>query len=111
MTFQIQSLSSLYFQIKYPHKNTTKSHSFLLSGSLCLSLVSKSAALARSIPSNKYKTPGTVETAKKAGVALAFRAIQNKDRVGLIVFGSEIQEAIYPTEDFTQFVKALVKIK
>ncbi len=48
---------------------------------------------------------------KKAGVALAFRAIQEKDRVGLLVFGSEIEDVVYPTSDFSMFLKSIVKIR
>ncbi|MBS3168572.1 VWA domain-containing protein [Candidatus Woesearchaeota archaeon] len=51
-----------------------------------------------------------IELCKKAGVALAFKAIEENDKVGLIVFGSDIEEAVYPTTDFGQFVKAIVKV-
>ncbi|MBI2148892.1 VWA domain-containing protein [Candidatus Woesearchaeota archaeon] len=52
-----------------------------------------------------------IELCKKAGIALAFKAIDEQDNVGLIVFGSEIEEVVYPTKDFSQFIKAIVKIK
>ncbi len=48
---------------------------------------------------------------KKAGIALAFKAIEEKDKVGLVVFGSKIEEVVYPTSDFSQFIKALSHIK
>ncbi len=51
-----------------------------------------------------------IELCKKAGIALAFKAIDENDKVGLIVFGSEIQESVYPTTDFSQFIKAIVRI-
>ncbi|MBW3015435.1 VWA domain-containing protein [Candidatus Woesearchaeota archaeon] len=41
-----------------------------------------------------------LETAKKAGIALAFKAVENKDKVGLIVFGSEVKDTLMPTDDF-----------
>ena len=41
-----------------------------------------------------------LETCKKAGVALAYKAISEKDKVGLVVFGTEVKEAIPPTDDF-----------
>ncbi len=52
-----------------------------------------------------------VETCKKAGVALAFKAIQEHDKVGLIVFGSEVQDTIAPTSDFLQLLHAMTKIR
>ena len=41
-----------------------------------------------------------LETCKKAGVALAYKAIDEKDRVGLIVFGTDVKDAVPPTDDF-----------
>ena len=52
-----------------------------------------------------------VETCKKAGVALAFKAIQEHDKVGLIVFGTEVQDTIAPTSDFLQLLHAMTKIR
>ncbi len=51
-----------------------------------------------------------IELCKKAGIALAYKAIDENDKVGLIVFGSKIEEVVYPTTDFSQFIKAIVKI-
>ena len=42
-----------------------------------------------------------IDACKRAGIALAYRAIHEKDKVGLIVFGTEIKTAIEPTNDFT----------
>ena len=50
-------------------------------------------------------------TAKKAGVALACKAIQEKNKVGLIVFGSEIRNTIHPTLDFMSILKSLTMIR
>lgn len=52
-----------------------------------------------------------IATAKKAGVALAYKAIERKDKVGLIVFGSEIKEEIAPTDDFSKLLKSISLIK
>jgi Mg-chelatase subunit ChlD len=52
-----------------------------------------------------------IEMSKKAGIALAYKAIEAKDKVGLIVFGSEIKEEIRPTEDFSMLLKEITKIK
>jgi len=52
-----------------------------------------------------------IETCKKAGIALAYKAIEEKDKVGLLVFGSDIKEEIEPTNDFTRLLKEITKIK
>ncbi len=49
--------------------------------------------------------------AKKAGIALAFKAIEEKNRVGLVVFGSDIKDAISPTTDFMQIIRKLADIR
>ena len=46
-----------------------------------------------------------IDACKRAGVALAYKAISEKDKVGLIVFGSEVRTIIEPTEDFTYLLK------
>jgi len=50
-------------------------------------------------------------TAKKAGVALAFKAIQEKNSVGLIVFGSDIKNVVQPTNDFMSLLRNLTSIR
>jgi Mg-chelatase subunit ChlD len=52
-----------------------------------------------------------IENCKKAGVALAFRAIQEKDKVGLMVFGKDIKETIAPTSDFPLLLSAITKVR
>jgi len=52
-----------------------------------------------------------IEMAKKAGIALAFKALQEKDHVGLLVFRDEIEEEIRPMQDFWTLLKALTKVK
>ena len=52
-----------------------------------------------------------LETSKKAGIALAYKAIQDKDDVGVVVFGSEIKAAIPPTRDFSALLQAISGIK
>ncbi len=51
-----------------------------------------------------------LETSKKAGVALAFKAISEKDQVGLIVFGTEVKDAIAPTSDFGHLLQHITRI-
>ncbi|MCF7871769.1 VWA domain-containing protein [Candidatus Woesearchaeota archaeon] len=52
-----------------------------------------------------------IKVAKKAGIALAYSAIKNKDSVGLVVFGSEIDEELPLGNDFLLFAKSLNKIR
>ena len=52
-----------------------------------------------------------LETSKRAGISLAYKAIQDKDEVGIIVFGSEIKSAIPPTRDFSTLLNAISQIK
>ncbi len=52
-----------------------------------------------------------IEMCKKAGIALAYKAIQAKDKVGILVFGSEIKEEIAPTDDFPLLLGQLARIK
>jgi len=52
-----------------------------------------------------------IEACKKAGIALAYKAINEKDKVGLIVFGSEVKESIEPTSDFTSLIKEITRIR
>ncbi len=52
-----------------------------------------------------------LESCKKAGIALAYKAIDQKDHVGLIVFGSKVRNAIRPTQDFMQLAKEIVKVR
>ncbi len=52
-----------------------------------------------------------LELCKRAGIALAYKAIDEQDHVGLIVFGSDIEEVVYPTRDFSLFIKSIVKIR
>lgn len=52
-----------------------------------------------------------IGTAKRAGIALAHKAIKNKDKVGLIIFGEDILDAVEPTMDFPLLLKKMVKIR
>lgn len=48
-----------------------------------------------------------IELCKKAGIALAYAALRQKDKVGLIVFGKEIKGIVPPTERFGVLLKAI----
>lgn len=48
---------------------------------------------------------------KRAGLTFAFNATQNKDEVGIIVFGSEVKRYIQPTTDFGLLMKEIMTIR
>ena len=52
-----------------------------------------------------------ISLCKKAGIALAYKAIDEQDKVGLIVFGTEIKEQVQPTSNFSLFLKAITQIR
>jgi len=52
-----------------------------------------------------------IDACKKAGIALAYKAINEKDKVGLIVFGSEIKTIIKPTNDFSFLLKNITSAR
>lgn len=52
-----------------------------------------------------------IGVSKKAGIALAFKAIEKKDKVGIIVFGKEVKDKVYPTLDFMSILKTLARAK
>lgn len=52
-----------------------------------------------------------IDVCKKAGIALAYKALEEKDKVGLIVFGSDIRTEIKPTDDFKRLLLDITKIK
>ena len=52
-----------------------------------------------------------LEVAKKAGVALAYKAVQKKDKVGLIVFGGEVRDVVEPTTDFRLLLRNIAGIR
>ncbi|MBD3310340.1 VWA domain-containing protein [Candidatus Woesearchaeota archaeon] len=52
-----------------------------------------------------------IEVSKKAGIALAYKALEEKDKVGVMVFGSDIKQEIPPTDDFTLLLKAITSAR
>ena len=52
-----------------------------------------------------------LEMAKKAGVALAYKALQEKDKVGLIVFGSDIIDELAPSSDFVRILRKMSGVR
>jgi Mg-chelatase subunit ChlD len=52
-----------------------------------------------------------IDMCKKAGIALAYKALNDKDIVGLLVFGTDIKEHVKPTDNFLMLIKAIANIK
>lgn len=52
-----------------------------------------------------------IASCKRAGIALAYRAIEEKDKVGLIVFGKDIEKSISPTNDFSFLLNEISTIR
>lgn len=48
---------------------------------------------------------------KKAGIALAYKAIEEKDKVGLVVFGKEVRSKIAPTSDFKRILNEIASVQ
>jgi Mg-chelatase subunit ChlD len=51
-----------------------------------------------------------IEMSKKAGIALAYKAIQSRDKVGLLAFGADVKEKVDPTLDFNSLLMHLGKV-
>jgi len=52
-----------------------------------------------------------LRTSKRAGIALAYKAIADRNDVGLVVFGSQIEQAIPPCRDFPLLLEELAKVR
>lgn len=52
-----------------------------------------------------------LSNAKKAGVALAYKAIQNKDKVGLLLFSDEVLAEVPPSLDLVRILNTLTCVK
>ncbi|MBI2549584.1 VWA domain-containing protein [Candidatus Woesearchaeota archaeon] len=52
-----------------------------------------------------------LEQCKKAGVALAYKAIEGNDLVGVVVFGKQVRAEVNPTKDFSHLLHEIARIK
>ncbi|MBN2112094.1 VWA domain-containing protein [Candidatus Woesearchaeota archaeon] len=52
-----------------------------------------------------------IEVAKKAGIALAYKAVTSKDKVGVVVFGTDVKDVVHPTSDFSFLLRQITKIR
>lgn len=52
-----------------------------------------------------------LEQCKKAGIALAYKAIEGNDSVGLAVFGKQVRSEVKPTKDFHHILHEITRIR
>lgn len=52
-----------------------------------------------------------IEAAKKAGIALAYKAITSKDKAGMVVFGTDIKDVVEPTSDFSHILRKITAVR
>ena len=52
-----------------------------------------------------------LEQCKKAGIALSYRALREKDLVGLVVFGSDVKDELAPSDDFAELTRKIANIR
>ncbi len=52
-----------------------------------------------------------IEQCKKAGIALAYKAIEENDNVGIAVFGKKVRTEVKPTRDFHLLMHEITKIR
>lgn len=52
-----------------------------------------------------------LEQCKKAGIALAYKAIEENDTVGLAVFGKQVRTEVKPTKDFHLLMQEIARIR
>ncbi|MFW6230538.1 MAG: vWA domain-containing protein, partial [Nanoarchaeota archaeon] len=52
-----------------------------------------------------------LNVAKKSGIALAYKAINQHDKVGLIAFNSEIVKSVPPTHEFQHLVDQIIPLQ
>lgn len=52
-----------------------------------------------------------LEWCKKAGIALAYKAIDENDEVGIVVFGKQVRAEVKPTTDFHELLMEITRIR
>lgn len=52
-----------------------------------------------------------LKQAKRAGVALAYEAISRGDKVGLLVFGKEVEQSLAPCTDFSEVLRRVSRLQ
>lgn len=70
-----------------------------------------SASIVYALDASGSMKGAKIAQAKRAGVALAYKAIQSGDRVGLVVFEKHVQSSVAPTKDFSRLLSALSRVR
>lgn len=52
-----------------------------------------------------------ISKAKKAGIALAYKAIEQGDKVGLLVFGADVTKKVEPTNNFLEILTNITGVR
>jgi Mg-chelatase subunit ChlD len=52
-----------------------------------------------------------LEYAKKAGVALAHKSIEARDKIGLVVFSSSIKSEVAPTNEISEILHTIIRVR
>lgn len=52
-----------------------------------------------------------LEQCKKAGIALAYKAVEEDDLVGIVVFGKQVRAEVSPTRDFHLLMQEIARIR
>lgn len=52
-----------------------------------------------------------LEQCKKAGIALAYKAVEEDDLVGIVVFGKQVRAEVNPTRDFHLLMQEIARIR
>lgn len=71
----------------------------------------KGATIVYAIDTSSSMKGEKLGQAKRAGVALAYQAVQNKDKIGLVSFGSQVKTTVEPTYDFHTILHHITAMK
>jgi len=95
------------------HRAIKRGHTKLLPGDLVIAEREGKGkiTLVLAIDASASMKGSKIETCKKAGVALAHKALAEQDDVGLVVFGSEIKNAIAPTKELSALLEAIASVR
>jgi Mg-chelatase subunit ChlD len=68
-------------------------------------------SLIYAIDSSGSMTGKKIGAARKAGIALSFKAIERGDKVGMIAFKEDVEEMVPPTNDFKILLRAFTTLR
>jgi Mg-chelatase subunit ChlD len=83
------------------HKEDLRTHTRQAKGEVCIIYALDASGSMRG---------KKIAMAKRAGVALAYKATQNNDKVGAIIFSNDIQNQVHPTTNFLELLECFTEI-